>query len=67
MWLCNRDWSKECKGGYRDCTDCVIDNIKAEIEEQKKGRCFDDDDMVIYQTGLEDAFCIVDKYRQKVR
>lgn len=33
MWLCKRDLSKECEGKYRDCTDCVLDKIRAEIEQ----------------------------------
>lgn len=57
----NNEWIalyfKECK------QESIFDKIKAEIEEQKKGRCFDDDDMVIYRTGLEDALYIIDKYR----
>ena len=32
MWLCKRDLSKECEGKYKDCTDCVLDKIRAEIE-----------------------------------
>jgi hypothetical protein len=31
MWLCKRDLSRECEGKYRDCTDCVLDKIRAEI------------------------------------
>lgn len=33
VWLCKRNLSKECKGKYRDCTDCILDNIKTEIKE----------------------------------
>ena len=32
MWLCKRDLSKKCEGKYRDCTDCVLDKIRTEIE-----------------------------------
>ena len=32
MYLCKRDLSRECKGGYKDCTDCVLDKIRAEIK-----------------------------------
>ena len=39
----------------------MLDKIRAEIEEQKKCRCFDDDDMYIYMTGLNDAIDIIDK------
>ena len=41
----------------------VLDKIRAEIEEQKECRCFDDDDMYIYRTGLDDALYIIDKYK----
>ena len=36
MWLCKYDLSKECKGEYKDCTDCILDKIRAEIEKQEK-------------------------------
>ena len=32
MWLCKYDLSKECEGKYKDCVDCVLDKIRAEIE-----------------------------------
>ena len=35
MWLCKRDLSKECEWKYRDCTDCVLDKIRAEIGKSK--------------------------------
>jgi hypothetical protein len=25
--------SKECRSDYKDCTDCVLDNIRTEIRE----------------------------------
>ena len=31
MSLCYRNTSIKCKGDYKDCTDCVLDKIKAEI------------------------------------
>lgn len=40
-----------------------LDKIRAEIEEQKECRCFDDDDMCIYRAGLDDALDIIDKYK----
>ncbi len=43
--------------------DDILDKIRAEIEEQKECRCFDDDDMVVYRTGLNDAIYIIDKYK----
>lgn len=36
MWLCERDLSRECAGKYRDCTDCVLDKIRAEILDEKE-------------------------------
>lgn len=41
----------------------MLDKIRAEIEEQKQERCFDDDDMFVYRTGLDDALYIIDKYK----
>ena len=46
-----------------DGTNDVLDKIRAEIEEQKGCRCFDDEDMFVYRTGLDDAIEIIDKYR----
>jgi len=43
----------------------VLNKIKAEIEEQKECRCFDDNDMYIYKTGLNDAIDIIDKYTRE--
>ena len=33
MFLCKYDLSKECKGNYKDCTDCILDKIRVEIEQ----------------------------------
>lgn len=41
----------------------VLDKIRAEIEEKKKERCFDDEDMFAYRTGLDEAIDIIDKYK----
>jgi len=41
-----------------------VERIREEIEEQKQERCFDDDDMFVYRTGLDDALYIIDKYRE---
>ena len=43
----------------------ALDEIIAKIEEQKELRCFDDDDMFVYRTGLDDALYIIDKYRKE--
>lgn len=40
----------------------VLNKIRDGIEEQKTERCFDDDDMFVYRTGLDDALYIIDKY-----
>ncbi len=61
------------KHELRLCPDCYaeyikpLNSIKAEIEEQKECRCFDDDDMYIYMTGLNDAIDIIDKYEAKAK
>ena len=60
MGKCRYDLSEDCHN--TDCLNCVLDKIRAEIEEQKKERCFDDD-MFVYRTGLDDALYIIDKYR----
>ena len=31
MWLCEYELSKECNRKYRNCTDYILDKIKAEI------------------------------------
>lgn len=64
MWLCKRDLSKECEGKYRDCTDCVLDKIRAEIEELKNAPpCFDD--MFEYKYAVDDVLAIIDKYKSE--
>ncbi len=55
MWLCKRDLSKECEGKYRDCTDCVLDKIRSEIEFEVDHRT--------YMLCAEDVFQIIDKYK----
>lgn len=61
MGKCRFDLSEDCHN--KDCLACVLNKIRAEIEEQKECRCFDDDDMCIYRTGLDDALDIIDKYK----
>lgn len=43
----------------------VLDKIRTKIEERKEKEylCFNDDDMDIYMTGLNDAIDIIDKYK----
>jgi hypothetical protein len=48
MGLCRYDLSKKCEEKYRDCTDCILDKIRAEI---------------MSKDGLEEALEIIDKYR----
>lgn len=42
-----------------------LDNLRAEIDEQKNHRGFDEDDMCIYKEGLVDALEIIDKYKEE--
>ena len=64
MGLCKYDLSKKCEGKYRDCVDCVLDKIRAEILEEKEcPSCFDDDNMFAYTKGLDNAIYIIDKYK----
>jgi hypothetical protein len=39
---------KKCEGIHKDCTDCILDKIRAEI---------------MSKDGLEEALEIIDKYR----
>lgn len=60
MWLCKRDLSKECKGEYKDCTDCVLDKIRTEIEAKCCITVGRENDGAI---TLRDVFEILDKYK----
>ena len=68
MWLCKRDLSKECDGKYRDCTNCVLDKIRAEIE-YIIDNTYDSTDYDkslyngAYKDGLYEALDIIDKYK----
>lgn len=75
MWLCRRDLSKECEEKYKNCIDCVLDNIKAEIIEEfdNCSICewfedydYDENDMSEYiSVGyISDIIDIIDKYRK---
>lgn len=44
-----------------------LDKIKAEIAEQKQDHCFDEDDMFVYITGLNNAIDIIDKYKNELK
>lgn len=67
MWLCKRDLSKECEGKYRDCTDCVLDKIIADIGSALSEEVLDDNRQQISDVGigLEIALRIIDKYKAK--
>lgn len=56
----DKDYKRLCKALDNEN---VLEQIRAEIEEQKNERCFDDDDMYVYRTGLDDALEVIDKYR----
>lgn len=63
MWLCKRDLSKECEGKYRDCTDCVLDKVKAEIEQLRlhKAQFITGDNKVCIDS--QEVLNVIDKYR----
>lgn len=60
MWLCKRDLSKECGGKYRDCTDCVLDKIRSEIQKLRNCSCNCPDGII------DDVEEILDKYKAKI-
>lgn len=64
-WLGSYEDKNEMLNAIKNGTslDEILDNIRTEIEEQKKERCFDDDDMFAYKTGLDDALYIIDKHK----
>jgi hypothetical protein len=53
MGLCIRDLSKKCEGKYKDCTDCVLDKVRAEIMKTKNKK----------NIGFWECIDIIDKYR----
>ena len=65
MFLCKYDYSKECKGHYKDCTDCILDKIKAEIEDLDI--FYDNDYFSSNRDAMfkcSDVLQIIDKYRE---
>lgn len=58
MWLCKRDLSKECEGKYRDCTDCVLDKIRAELHATAE--MHEDGDYYLREEWIDE---IIDKYK----
>ena len=63
MWLCKRDLSKECDGKYRDCTDCVLDKIRAEIEKLEYLNIDDGSDGYDKYIEQYEVLKIIDKYK----
>ena len=71
MWLCK----KECKGEYKDCVDCVLDDIRAEInnygsmwvEYKIIGHTDRDIENIVenvLKQAKEQVLDIIDKYRE---
>lgn len=63
MYLCKRDSSIECEGKYRDCTDCVLSKIKAEIEQLRlhKAQFITGDNKICIDS--QEVLNVIDKYR----
>jgi hypothetical protein len=61
MWLCKRDLSKECEGNYKDCTNCVLDNILDELMKLQTYKMFEGEDTVY--VVREDISQIINKYK----
>lgn len=61
MWLCKRDLSKECDGKYKDCTDCILNKIKTEIEQIEINSHIKD--VECFRAGINTALNIIDKYK----
>ncbi len=58
MGVCRYDLLKKCKG-YKNCVDCVLDRIRAEIADLDKA----DYDYEGYYKAVTDALQIIDKYK----
>lgn len=74
MSLCYRDLSRECEGIHKDCIDCILDQIRAEIEEKYSNYdiCewfedydYEENDVSEYRLvgGVSDILAIIDRYR----
>ena len=61
MWICKRDLSKECDGNYKDCTNCVLDNILNELMKLQTYKMFEEEDTVY--VVREDISQIINKYK----
>ena len=65
MWLCKRDLSKECEGKYKNCVDCVLDKIRAEIEQVSITHYFEhgEDTRQERIVNFDTVMQIIDKYK----
>lgn len=63
MYLCKRDLSKECEGKHRDCTDCVLDKLRAEVEQLRlhKAQFITGDNKVCIDS--QEVLNVINKYR----
>ena len=61
MWVCKRDLSKECEGNYKDCTNCVLDNILDELMKLQTYKMFEGEDTLY--VVREDISQIINKYK----
>lgn len=61
--ICKRDLSKECDMKYKDCVDCVLDEISAEIEELQKMCDKNDLNLMSQYSAFGMVLDIIDKYR----
>ena len=62
MYLCKYDITQGCKAGHRDCKDCILDKIKAEIANYKLSEdelTEMDEDSVKW--GMKIAYDIIEK------
>lgn len=66
MWICRYDLSTECEGKYKSCIDCILNKIKAEIQEEKKVEHIPEDvNMWDYICALDRTLSIINKYKIK--
>lgn len=63
MRLCKRDLSKECEWKYRDCTDCVLDKIKADIKDWQIDIHDNENDAETHDFVFERIYEIFDEYK----
>lgn len=61
MYLCKYNISKECKGAYKDCVDCVLEDIKAEIKKYHVDSDWTEDYGEGFDDGIEYSLDVIDK------